>query len=336
MDSDFTTVQEILDTTRPESTSVWMDRDDHPIWGGILWTRTYQSDGRVMQLNAQTFSSYPSSVVWYPKKVSYAHNTKTLTDNPHNILRYCYQYFGSEASDEYDIGLTFEDYHQVGDAVANPDMYMTETFITTDLKWVQDHLAEALKNDCEYRIIVGLDENGDRFARFESGFGKTLGVTAEAAELGPSYQYPGEISKYFMTNSSAAAPTRLFGVGRTQGAEDITGVVQGPTTNRIGVDKVVSYETSNIVQMTRMEQVDLANQSDLQRPVYEIAGPDIDLDWAVGDYRRVIINDPQRFPTRVGGVVRLTGWQLSPAESDSGEALAVTIDDASLLEPLNV
>src|SRR5688500_19807991 len=70
MDSDFSTVAEILDMTRPESTSVWMDRDDVPIWGGILWTRTYQSDGRDMQLNAQSLSSYLASAVYYPTRGS--------------------------------------------------------------------------------------------------------------------------------------------------------------------------------------------------------------------------------------------------------------------------
>jgi hypothetical protein len=330
MDSDFVSgPEEILDMTRPECTSVWMDRDDHPLWGGICWTRTYQSDGRVLQLNCQSFASYLASVVWDPL-IAPTGGKFTLTDNPHNIVRYLYQYLQTEASPEYNVGIELEEYHN--DAIDT----MTQEFILADRKFLQEYASDAMKNDCEYRIRVLLDETGARIPLFESGRIGSLGVTAEAADIGPSYKYPGDISKYFLTNSSAAAPTRLFAIGRTQGADDITTVVQGPTANRIGIDKVVTFDTNSPTTLTTMANKDLADQGDLNRPVYEVQGENIDLDWAVGDRRRVIIDDPYRFPTRMGGVVRLVGWQFSPSQSDGNEQLAVTIDEVEQLVPLNV
>ncbi len=331
MDADFSTPEEILEITRPEATSVWMDRDGHPLWGGILWSRTYQSDGRALQLNAQTFSSYPSSVVWWPE-VPPATGTFSLTQNPHNVIRYVYEYLANEASPEYDIGIELEDFHQDGDPVLNPDLFMTQDFILLDKKYLQDYLSEALKRDAEYRVRVRLNELGYRVAVLETGRAGTLGVPAMIADEGEPYKYPGDMSKFWLTNSSANAPTRLFAIGRTQGTDDISTVVQGSTTNRIGIDKVETYDTNNMTALTALGQQGIADlQGDLNRPVYEIQGENIDLNWVVGDRRRVIIDDPYRFPSRMSGIVRLVGWQFQPSGSDGNEQLSVTIDEVSQL-----
>jgi hypothetical protein len=333
MDSDFTTVTEILDMTRPEATSIWMDRDGTPIWGGILWTRTYQSDGRVIQLNAQSWASYLAKVVWWPTRGSLAGVAQhDLTDNPHNITRFLWQYLIEFASAEYDIGVTLEGYHQL------PTPMTTQSFLLAEHKSLDEYARDALTLGSEFRIRHFFDSNGDRVAQFESGPENSLGVTAEAADFGESYEYPGELSKYWLTNSSANAPTRLFGIGKVSGADDIFTVQQGGITNRIGVDATKSYETSDQPTLETMAATDLRlMQNDLNRPVYDVgASESIDLNWNVGDHRRVVIDDPYRFTAPVSGVVRLTGWQLSPADSGNAEQLSITISDPTVLEPLNV
>jgi hypothetical protein len=44
--------------TEPRRTAVWIIRDEVPVWGGILWTRTYNSDNGAFDLTASTFESY--------------------------------------------------------------------------------------------------------------------------------------------------------------------------------------------------------------------------------------------------------------------------------------
>lgn len=340
MDADFTSVQEILDMTRPESTGVWMDRNGTPIWGGICWTRTYQSDGRVLQLNAQGFASYHAKVVWWPTRGALAGATQyDLTDNPHNIVRFLWQYLLEYASAEYDIGVTLEDYHQVGDPVLTPDLFTTTSFMLAERKTLDEYVKEALDLGAEFRIRHLFDSNGDRIARFESGPEGSLGVTAEAADYGESYEYPGELSKYWLTNSSAGAPTRLFGVGKGSGTDDIFTLQQGSIANRIGVDTIKSYETTDQAQLELLAANDLRIlQRDLNRPVYDVGsgGGDIDMSWSLGDYRRIVIDDPYRFTQPVSGVARLTGWQLSPSDAGGVETLSITIDDPTVLEALNV
>src|SRR5882762_161867 len=57
-DSPGRSVQELLDATTPGKTALWIDRDDQPVWCGILWSRTYQATGRTYELSAQTYDSY--------------------------------------------------------------------------------------------------------------------------------------------------------------------------------------------------------------------------------------------------------------------------------------
>jgi len=330
MDSDFVTgPQEILDITRPEATAIWVDCDEVPIWCGILWSRTYQSDGRVLQLNAQTFSSYLAKVVWAPANA--LTTTFTMTDNPHNVIRYAFQYLSTEASEEYDVGIHLEDYHQdLGST------FMDKTFLRTDHKYLSEAVSDALKIGAEYRILPTL-QSDVRVPLLQSGTPRSLGVTQNAADQGMPLQYPGDLSKYYLTNSSAQAPTRLVGVGKTSGQTDLSFVVQGSTSGRIGVDLVNSYDTEDIALLQILSQNDLvASQNDLNRPVYEINGGGTSLDWAAGDYKRVVIFDPYRFPNPVGGVIRVVGWSLSPGDSDGVEQLGITLDDVSNLVVLDV
>jgi hypothetical protein len=331
MDSDFVSgPQEILDMTRPEATAIWVDLDEVPIWCGILWSRTYQSDGRVVQLNAQTFSSYLAKVVWAPANVLVS--SYIMSDNPHNVIRYAYQYLSTEASQEYDVGIHLEDYHQ--DISVD---FMEKQFIRSEHKYLTEAISDALKAGAEYRILPTMDASGMRLPLLQSGIPRSLGVTQNAADQGTPLQYPGDLSKYYLTNSSANAPTRLFGVGKTTGQTDLSYVAQGSITGRIGVDVVNSYETEDAAQLQLFTVNDLTSlQNDLNRPVYEVNGGGTGLDWAAGDYKRVVIFDPYRFPTPVGGVVRVVGWSLSPPDSGGVEQLGITIDDVSNLVALNV
>lgn len=332
MDSDFVqSPQEILDLTRPEATMVWMEYDETPLWCGILWTRTYQSDGRVLQLNAQTFPSYLSSVVWDPEDPAVL--TKQVDEWAPNIVRYLWQYLISEAAPEYNVGVHLEEYHA---ELADVSKFMHVTFDRAERKYLQEYAEEALKVGAEYKIVPSIID-GQRVPVFQSGYPNTLGLTQNAADLGVPLQYPGDMSKYWLTNSAANAPTKVIGVGKTSGQDDIVTVGQISTTGRIGVDKVISYDTGDLVTLTNLVASDQeAAQADLTRPVYEVAGGNIDLSWRLGDYRRVVIDDPYRFPGPVGGSVRLVGWSLSPPSSGGTAQFGITVSNTSNLVALNV
>lgn len=338
MDSDFTTPQEILDITRPECTTVWMDRDGIPFWAGILWTRTYQSDGRVLQFQAQTFPSYFSKVVWYPTRGTLASVPKySFQANPYNHVRLMWEYLANYASEEYNLArVVLEDSHFDSDAVTSPELWPTFQYNIPDRKFLSEYVDNAVKAGCEFRMRPTID-NGERVVVYESGLTGTLGVPSAAADDGEVFQYPTDIAKYWLTDSITSAPSRVFGIGKSNGADDIFSRIDISDKNRLGIDEVISFDTSDPVVLTRQTQGALdAGQQQLQRPVYDLANESVNVSWNVGDYRRIIIDDPLRFSTPVSGVVRLVGYQLSPAGSDTVETQSITIDNATSLVPVNV
>src|SRR4051794_13975626 len=50
--------QLILDSTITGRTAIYVERNNALVWGGILWTRLYESEGKTVQFTAQTFESY--------------------------------------------------------------------------------------------------------------------------------------------------------------------------------------------------------------------------------------------------------------------------------------
>src|ERR1700760_3198895 len=50
---------ELLARTTPGKTAFWAYRENTIVWGGIVLTREYQSDGKSLSLTGQTFECYP-------------------------------------------------------------------------------------------------------------------------------------------------------------------------------------------------------------------------------------------------------------------------------------
>lgn len=51
-------VRSYFDATRPARTVLYVIRDGVPVWGGIIWKRSFNSDERLLKIEADTFDSY--------------------------------------------------------------------------------------------------------------------------------------------------------------------------------------------------------------------------------------------------------------------------------------
>lgn len=348
------TPQRILDMTIPGKTRIWIERDQQLVWGGLLWSRTYQSDGRSLQLSGQTFTSYLNAVVVRER------NEEVFA--PNNGLASCFSYVGYSSTPaashlrlpwdffrgasfssgfprpRYDIGVTIGSSNFTG----QPSIVFYYSKIG-DRKYFQDGVQELLKLDCEFRIRISYGTTGTRLAQIDVHKRGGLGNAEAQAGDFSVLKYPGAISKYWMTDSAATAASEVFGQGN-QGLISY-GVNAIYSENQIvnplqfvGLDLVKNYGLDD------QTSLDVAVQRDANRlgppvvnPVYELAGDDIPFDFHVGDRRRVVIDDPYRYPSgTVGGAVRIVGWQLTPGSGESVERIALTIDDPTKLVTLGV
>jgi hypothetical protein len=334
MDNDSYNPALILAWTTPSRVRLWVERDGQLVWGGLIWTRTYQSDGRSMQISAQTFDSYPSKVIYQTSGPAFSG-----VDKPYNILRAVWHYFdgtllGSTTRPAfYDIGVVTETYHA---DTTNSTAVVTVDWPGNDFHYLQDFVNDMLKMDAEYRIRCYYDATGVRSATFESHRVGGLGTPAANTNQYSVLRYPGIISKYWMTDSATEAAHLIAGQAQALGDAQLRSKQFG-TPPGIGLNIIRSYEVTSQAQLDAFVAVDLPTlQPPLQNPVYELAGENIDLSFNLGDYRRVVIDDPWRYPTGpVAGNVRIIGRQVTPESSDSVELVSLTVSDSTGLAPIN-
>lgn len=340
MDDRQYSAKQILDWTVPGRTQLWIERDRVLKWAGLIWSQTYQSDGRSMQLSGQTFPSYLSTVQWLNDNYVLFNGNDYFgsVERPWNHLRWPWHYIrnempGSSVASYYDVGVTLETKH------VDPGSPNTRfDFFPRDFKYLQDYVQQMLKGDAEYRIRPFYDPNGTRVALFESHRKGGLGNTESAATNHSVLRYPGVISKYWMTNSASTAAHKVFGIGRAAGNLTITHTSADYTAGYMGMNLIKQYEATTQTTLASAADADLAlTKPPIENPVYELAGENVDMSWQLGDRRKVIIDDPYRYPQGpVGGVVRIVGYQLSPESSSGVESLSLVIDDASKLVTLDV
>lgn len=336
MDDRQYTSRQILDWTEPGKTRLWIERDGSLIWGGMIWTRTYQSDGRSMQLSGQTFASYPGTVFLDFGGASVGIDG---LGEPYSVLRLIWRYLRNELSGipplptYYNIGVTLEAFH------ADPTVpNVTTTWNASDNKYLQAYVDELLGMNAEFRIRVFYSTTGVRTAQFESHKKGGLGTSAAASIDVPVLRYPGDISKYWMTDSTSVAAHKILGLGIASGNATLRYIGFDHPAGYVGLNLIKSYATDDqaILQANVDADVQLVKPP-VVKPVYELSGDKVDMNFQLGDHRRVVIDDPYRYPDGpVAGTVRITGWQLSPESSLGNESLSLTIDDTSKLVTVGV
>lgn len=330
MDDRQYTPRQILDWTEPGKTRLWIERDGSLIWGGMIWTRTYQSDGRSMQLSGQTFASYPSSVFLDLTGFSVAIDGLGA---PFNILRFVWLYLRGELSGIplsafYNIGVTLEAFHS-DPTVPN----ISTSWFGTDNKYLQQYTDEILRLDAEFRIRIFYSTTGVRTAQFESHRKGYLGTSAAASVDVPVLRYPGDISKYWMTDSASTAAHKILGLGTASGNATLRYIGADHPPGYVGLSMIKQYETNDSVTLQANVDTDVQlSKPPVVKPVYELSGDKVDMNFQLGDHRKVVIDDPYRYPDGpVAGTVRIMGWQLTPESSQGNESLSFTIDDTSKL-----
>lgn len=335
MDDRQYTSKQILDWTQPGKTRLWVERDGTLVWGGLVWTRTYQSDGRSMQISGQTFTSYPSTVFLDTASGAIFYGGSGAT--PSGVIRLAWQYLRNEISGEsipayYNVGVTLEASHATG---ALP---ISGGWFDDDNRYLQQYIDDLLKLDVEFRIRVFYSTTDVRTAQLETHRKGLLGTSTAAADIVPVLRYPGDISKYWMTDSATVAAHKVKGLGTASGNATETFIGSDYSAGYIGLTLIKSYQTNDFAVLSANVNADVQLlKPAVQKPVYELSGSSVDMSFQLGDHRKVIIDDPYRYPDGpVSGTVRIMGWQLTPESSSGNESLALTIDDTTKLVTVGV
>jgi hypothetical protein len=195
--------QDIVDGTLPGRTTITVVREDTPIWSGIVWTRTYDSLGKDLNLSARTFDAYAERV--------FVGNFTRVAYEQRNIM--------------VDLWNTMQTFTESNIGINIPSSFSTVvprdlTVMASEYKnYYQNMTSIADGEDGFDWTITTTWENNEFVRTLRIGY-PFLGTTSSA---GLSFDYPGSILNYWKTDGMTSAATNLYVLGAGEGDAMLVG-----------------------------------------------------------------------------------------------------------------
>jgi len=207
-------IRDYFTATVPGRTAIYVLRDGQPVWGGIIWKRTFGSDSREVKIEADTWDSYMYHRIldedWmFLRDVS----EQTPPEKRHEgveqieIFRYLWRYMADTANGDIKVIL--------GDQTST--VMRGAYFSKWDFKTYGEHLeAFAKKVDgFEWCSVIGVSADRSTIQRrIDFAYPKFGRVYADS---GLVWEYPGWTLRYAWIGDSDKAATVAFVTGGGDG-----------------------------------------------------------------------------------------------------------------------
>lgn len=311
---------ELLAGTQPMRTALYVKRDDVLIWGGILWTRSYESDSHVMNINASTFESYFDRMViqsdFVRQNVDQLQIFKDLIDQ-------------LQLQDASNIGLITSGLPTVS------GVNTTQLIPGYEYHFANEVVSNLLSSDNAFDYTIDVTEGATTdhpVKTVQAGYPK-IGVDSG---IPVEYDYPGSITKY--TWPEAGGGTKFAVLGNGAGSSMLRAEAVADALIALGYPSwwvVKSYKSLSTQSQVTAKAAAVRDQNTLPLtvPTFELRSdrvPEFD-EWSVlGANMNVYIED-YRFPNGKQVTSRMIGWSLQPGGGDKPEVLTLAIegDDGS-------
>lgn len=298
---------QLVSATIPGMCFVIAETDNRVYWGGLVWSRTYQSQAKSVQLYAKTLDQYTTKRV--------ITQSRSFTNiGRRNIMRQLY----SDMQFEFgSIIVTIPPAFDDGDAVPEFSWDVNEK---KSVRAVADQLSTAVDG---FEWTIDWYRTGNSYDRVLR-MGRPLG--ALPGDANPVFEYPGNILNYWRNDTIGSGGTNVFGIGAGEGESmPVVEVIHETLLNNgfPRLDTAVSFK--DVEDLDALEQLTQTQAAILKvpQPIYTVQmkgdrEPAFG-DWALGDACRLIIKDPLHPDPGTTYVTRILGWDYSPAQSDGVE-----------------
>lgn len=301
--------RDLLAATEGGRCYVICERDAQPIWGGIVWTRTYQSQAKVFQLYCRGFEHYPER--------------RFVLGSPDPV-------FSNTNIEQRNIFLNLWTHMQ---ATANtPQIALPSPFPDAVLK-------SATINSFEFktyrRAMDTLADGFDGFdwtidvARIGGAYTRTLriGYPTLGSTIPLDFDYPGPTLNYWQNDSMGERGTHIYGIGAGEGSAMLSQEVIHADLLSSGFPRYdVDLSLKDISDAATLAS--LTTQGALNRkagvPIFtvEVKGDQVPEfgSYGLGDAARLNFIDPRHI-NHVDQVfnTRILGWEYYPPEDEHVE-----------------
>lgn len=312
----------LISYTEPGKTALYIYRETQIVWGGIIWARWYQSQGKSLQFSAQTFESYAYRRVRRPL-VPQTYNQKQT-----EII-----------DDMWDKMQTLNPYSDIG--IGNPgwtspgsDVVRKIVLNPWDLKTYGETFDEitGYDNGCDYTIQV-IETSGQPDKYLDLWYPRLGGVVG-TTNLG--LDYPGNIKNYYFTENAAEGNTKYFASGDGDGKGKIIGTAEDTTRMSVDgyprLDKVIDAAGVTLLSTANRKAASALMNGPVPQEKWQV-----DLDgssipqlgtYSIGDDFSVAIDnlDP-RFANGKVTTIRAVGWSVNPTSSSNTEEVSLVLDE---------
>jgi hypothetical protein len=307
---------DLVAATTPGRTWMVMEREGVPVWWGIIWSRTYQSQAKECQIFAWGFEAYPQ-------------RQKMVTDftrvNEPNAQIFTELWVDMQSVAGRNLGIDIP--------TVTYGTTASLSVLSTDEKYYSDAM-DSLANG-----TTGFDWTIDVTKNMDGSYNKSLRVGYPTLGIDHSdpgayvFEYPGNIMNYYQTESMADAGTNVFTLGAGEGSDML--VVQ--TTQKTMIDQGwprwdVDAAYKDIADPALLTSI--ANQQKIMRkppmPAYVVTlkgdQDPVFGSYNVGDASTLCITDA-RNPSPDGNTAGLEvpttvlGYQINPSNSQGVEQI---------------
>jgi hypothetical protein len=315
---------EFLARTTPGRTAFWVYREDQIVWGGIILSREYQSNGKALTLTGQTFECYAARR--FPRLVI-GLATQTLNLGQCAAIDYLWKQLQGVTGGN--IGV------QAANNIPLNDTAVQLTINGYDLSTSYDDYIQSIVNlsgGPDYTISWFEDGNGlpQKQLIAQTLIGNPIGITDLVVD------YPGPVVDYVYAENASAGNNQWWAVGDGDGAAAIVG--SAGDANAIASGYPIWEGVNSYSGVTQQATINAHAQSDLFSLDLPLVTHHIDLfgnafpefgTYGLGDFVTANVTDP-RFPTGLSFNVRAIGWTIQPPDEGQGtEQISLVFDEAT-------
>ncbi|WP_414943301.1 hypothetical protein [Amycolatopsis sp. cmx-11-32] len=311
----FRKVRDPYDLTMPGRRCLYVYRDDTPMWGGIIWTRRYNSTSRTVEVGCGDWWTYFDHrkvvpLLTFPVAPAYdiAELRLTFGGDQNDIARGLIQV--AQAHTGGDLGI-------IGDTSLSL-IDRTRQYAGYELSWVGEALRQlaAVEGGADMMFDTGgPDVNGRPTRLFRQG-------TPYLGQQGSPwvFEFGANLIDYTWPSDATRYASRGFATG--EGSDDGTLIAAAEDTSRYAggfplIESETAYTTvSNVDTLQQHADADLfASRLPVVLPELEVRGDRSPIvgEWGLGDDAHVIIED-DFVPTGIDTSLRIIGMSISPGE----------------------
>ncbi len=303
---------DIIEATIPGRTSLYIDREGGLVWGGILWSRTYQSQSKSLSLTGETFESF------FAKSYVESSLTQTNVDLRTIVVNLVNQ---MQAKPYSNIGIVVPSAFSGG---ASATVKFNDYEVWSYAKAIDQ--ISAMEGGPEYTIEVQYDSNDNPTKVLLVG--SPLGSSYYDTQL--VFEYPGNVKNYWLPESASGSAVSVIGIGAGEG----TKMVRDKFTNQSLLNGGYPNLQGTYTNKDTKDSAQLGGQTraEAERLKVPVIVPTIEVrselepifgSYPLGTFAKFRIDDARY--DNYEQPIRIIGWEIRPTSSEQAEDVKLVV-----------